>query len=134
MEQPQDLFGNYKYCEECKRPLPLTYKENLCPSCIEQKLFREVKEYIRENDVNEYDVAQHFHIPHMQVKKWIREGRIEYKDDHLNTITMHCTRCGAPISSELYAPNACARRMSPFTPLRARMSQTAGCVSLKTDS
>ena len=93
MEQPQDLFGNYKYCEECKRPLPLTYKENLCPSCIEQKLFREVKEYIRENDVNEYDVAQHFHIPHMQVKKWIREGRIEYKDDHLNTITMHCTRC-----------------------------------------
>ena len=66
MEQPQDLFGNYKYCEECKRPLPLTYKENLCPSCIEQKLFREVKEYIRENDVNEYDVAQHFHIPHMQ--------------------------------------------------------------------
>ena len=98
MEQPQDLFGNYKYCEECKRPLPLTYKENLCPSCIEQKLFREVKEYIRENDVNEYDVAQHFHIPHIQVKKWIREGRIEYKDDHLNTITMHCTRCGAPIS------------------------------------
>ena len=76
----------------------MTYKENLCPSCIEQKLFREVKEYIRENDVNEYDVAQHFHIPHMQVKKWIREGRIEYKDDHLNTITMHCTRCGAPIS------------------------------------
>ena len=75
MEQPQDLFGNYKYCEECKRPLPLTYKENLCPSCIEQKLFREVKEYIRENDVNEYDVAQHFHIPHM-----------------------HCTRCGAPIA------------------------------------
>ena len=60
MEQPQDLFGNYKYCEECKRPLPLTYKENLCPSCIEQKLFREVKEYIRENDVNEYDVAEHF--------------------------------------------------------------------------
>ena len=49
-------------------------------------------------DVNEYDVAQHFHIPHMQVKKWIREGRIEYKDDHLNTITMHCTRCGAPIA------------------------------------
>ena len=134
MEQPQDLFGNYKYCEECKRPLPLTYKENLCPSCIEQKLFREVKEYIRENDVNEYDVAQHFHIPHMQVKKWIREGRIEYKDDHLNTITMHCTRCGAPISFGTLCAKCMRQRMSPFTPLRARMSQTAGCVSLKTDS
>ena len=131
MEQPQDLFGNYKYCEECKRPLPLTYKENLCPSCIEQKLFREVKEYIRENDVNEYDVAQHFHIPHMQVKKWIREGRIEYKDDHLNTIT--APDAAHRSLSELYVPNACARRMSPFTPLPVRMSQTAGCVSLKTD-
>ena len=114
MEQPQDLFGNYKYCEECKRPLPLTYKENLCPSCIEQKLFREVKEYIRENDVNEYDVAQHFHIPHMQVKKWIREGRIEYKDDHLNTITMHCTRCTDLFRNfmrQMHAPEGCLRSL-----------------------
>lgn len=98
MEQRQDLFGNYKYCEECRKPLPLTYEEALCPSCIEQKLFREVKEYIRANDVTEYDVADHFHISHHKVKQWIREGRIEYKDNHLNMISMHCTKCGAPIS------------------------------------
>lgn len=98
MEQQQALFGNYKYCEECRKPLPLTYKAALCPSCIEQKLFREVKEYIRTNDVTEYDVAEHFNIPRQRVKQWIREGRIEYKDNHLNTISMHCVKCGAPIT------------------------------------
>lgn len=99
MEQhPQALFNNYKYCEECKKPLPLTYMATLCPSCIEQKLFREVKEYIRANDVTEYDVAEHFNIPRHRVKQWIREGRIEYKDDHLNMISMYCTKCGAPIT------------------------------------
>lgn len=98
MEQRQALFGNYKYCEECRKPLPLTYKSNVCPSCTEHRLFREVKEYIRANDVTEYDVAEHFNIPHYRVKQWIREGRIEYKDNHLNTISMHCTKCGEPIS------------------------------------
>lgn len=77
--------------------MPLAYKHTACPACIEQQLFHEVKEYIRANDVTEYDVALHFEIPHQKVKQWIREGRIEYKDDHLNTITMKCAKCGAPI-------------------------------------
>lgn len=94
----QDLFGNYKYCEVCRKPLSLNYKAALCPFCIEQQLFIEVKEYIRSNDVNEYNVAEHFGLPLSQVKKWIREGRIEYKDQKLNTITMHCISCGAPIT------------------------------------
>lgn len=98
MEQQPNLFGNIKYCAECRRPLPLTYMAPLCPGCIEHALFREVKEYIRSNDVTEYDVAEHFNIPRHRVKQWIREGRIEYKDNHLNTITTHCTKCGAPIT------------------------------------
>lgn len=96
--EPQGLFGNFKYCEICRRPLSLDYKNALCPGCQEQQLFREVKEFIRANDVNEYDVALEFNIPLSQVKRWIREGRIEYKDKRLNTITMHCIDCGAAIS------------------------------------
>lgn len=98
MEQQPDLFGNFKYCDICRRPLSLAYEKDLCPVCIEQELFHEVKEYIRENDVNEYDVAKEFNIPLHQVKRWIREGRIEYKEDHLNTIAMKCAKCGATIS------------------------------------
>ncbi len=93
----ENLFGNYKSCEGCGKALPIKYKGELCPNCIEQQLFHEVKEYIRENDVTEYDVAAHFDIPLMRVKQWIREGRIEYKDNHLNSIKMHCAECGAPI-------------------------------------
>mgnify|MGYP000842664141 FL=1 len=80
MDNPKSLFNNNtKVCENCKRPLPYDYKENLCPRCLDLALFREVKEFIRTHDVNEYEVAEHFKIPLRQVKSWIKDGRIEYK-------------------------------------------------------
>lgn len=96
----QELFSNYKYCEYCGNPLSLDYQGVVCPSCSEQQLFREVKDYIRDNDVTEYDVAKHFNIPLHRVKQWIREGRIEYKanPDSGKVISTHCKECGAPIS------------------------------------
>lgn len=99
----QGLFNNYKYCEKCNRPLPITFEGTICLDCVNQELFYQVKEYIRANDVTEYEVAEHFEIPLSKVKHWIREGRIEYKDDHLNSlITMHCRKCGAPIQFGTY--------------------------------
>lgn len=98
MEQ-QGLFNNYKYCAVCRKPLPLSFEEDLCPACKENQFFQEVKEYIRANDVTEYDVADHFQIPLQRVKRWIREGRIEYKDEKLNAIySLHCEKCGVPIT------------------------------------
>lgn len=94
------LFDEYKYCEICNVPMPLTYENSVCPGCVEEKLFRDVKEYIRSNDVTEYDVAYEFHIPIRKVKKWIQEGRIEYKEDitQKNIMDVHCKVCGKPIS------------------------------------
>ena len=92
------LFENYTYCKSCKRPLPLTYKEEYCPLCKEQQLFQEVREYIRSHDVNEYQVAVQFNLPVSKIKEWIREGRIEYKKSPERQITMHCQLCGAPLS------------------------------------
>lgn len=107
----QGLFENYKYCEFCKKPLPPDYESPLCPVCQETKLFHDVKEYIRANDVTEYDVAEHFHLPLQHIKQWIREGRIEYKDEHLNMISMHCIKCGAPISFGQLCPK-CLKQMN----------------------
>lgn len=99
MQPDKNIFNKYKYCEFCGRPLPKSYEGNLCPNCQETQLFRDVKEYIRSNVVNEYEVAEHFHIPLRQVKEWIRDGRIEYRKDNDSTIHgMHCQRCGAPVS------------------------------------
>lgn len=89
----------YKYCKYCGRVLAPTYKEDNCPMCIENILFDQVREYIRANDVTEQQVANHFQIPQKKVKGWIKEGRIEYKENGnvRALITMHCENCGAPV-------------------------------------
>ncbi|MEG0961604.1 MAG: hypothetical protein RSD28_07675 [Lachnospiraceae bacterium] len=93
------LFDNFKYCSSCKRVLPKKYEKDICPACEENALFNEVKEYIRSREVTEYQVAEHFNISHRQVKKWITEGRIEYKEAVKPVLTsLHCVKCGIPIS------------------------------------
>lgn len=102
MGQPA-IFENMKYCKICQRPLPLKYEGDICPACQEEELFADVREYIREQDVTEYDVAERFDIPLRQVKGWIREGRIEYKTDKQVTLPkMHCMECGASITFGTY--------------------------------
>ena len=71
----KNTSDKYKYCEFCGRTLPKHYEGTLCPTCQEAQLFRNVRDYIRANTVNEYEVAEHFHIPLRQIKEWIREGR-----------------------------------------------------------
>lgn len=91
--------SNHNYCKLCKKALPRSYKEEYCPTCKELRLFDSVREYIRSNDVNEYQVAAHFEIPVRIVKQWIKEGRIEYKEQEKKSIiSTHCSRCGAPVT------------------------------------
>ncbi len=98
MEQRRALFADYFYCSGCKKLLPKEYEFEKCPFCIENDLFKEVREYIRANDVTEYDVAEAFEIPVSRVKEWISQGRIQYKQDKdKNYIGHHCARCGGLI-------------------------------------
>lgn len=92
------LFDNMKFCAICHRSLPDTFEGDLCPACQENHLFSEVKEYIRSRDVTEYQVAEHFNIPRLLVKKWIAEGRIEYKEQEEKIVNLHCNMCGAEIT------------------------------------
>ncbi len=92
------LFDNLKLCPICHMTLPEDYEEELCPNCLENQLFSRVKDFIRENDVNEYDVAREFHISRAKVKRWISEGRIEYKERDKAIISARCSKCGAPIA------------------------------------
>ena len=104
--EKKGLFENYRQCALCGRRLAHSYEDDYCPACQEFKLLREVKDYIRANDVNEYQVAEHFQIPLKQVKEWIREGRIEYRQNpEQGTISgMHCLRCGAPVTFGTLCP------------------------------
>lgn len=96
----ESLFdNNHKVCSECHRDLPKDYPDTTCPACKERILFSKVKDFIRANDVTEFDVAKEFDIPIFKVKGWIREGRIEYKDLQPKTMkNLHCQHCGKSIS------------------------------------
>ena len=90
------LFGEApSFCKNCGRPLTKNDTGDLCPVCRKTQLFSEVREYIRENDVREEDVAEHFHIPIEMVRDWIKEGRITYKGD--GSKQKMCEVCGRPI-------------------------------------
>lgn len=99
-------LNNYKQCEYCGRPLPNDYPKTLCPTCLDKILFSEVKEFIRNNDVNEFQVAEHFNISIRQVKEWIRQGRIEYKEKNsgASLTSIHCQRCGSPVNFGTLCP------------------------------
>ena len=105
----KNTSDKYKYCEFCGRTLPKHYEGTLCPTCQEAQLFRNVRDYIRANTVNEYEVAEHFHIPLRQIKEWIREGRIEYHEvDTASTISgMHCQHRADPLPLPFHRIHAC---------------------------
>ena len=69
-----------KYCKMCRKALPPLSDREYCYACEELLLFDKVREFVRNNDVNEYQVAEYFDIPVRMVKQWIKEGRIEYKE------------------------------------------------------
>ena len=92
------LFENLKLCSVCQRMLPDDFEEEVCPICQENQLFGEVKEYIRSKDVNEYQVAEHFNLSRAKVRKWIKDGRIEYKESENKIVSVFCRKCGAPIT------------------------------------
>ncbi|WP_408071976.1 hypothetical protein [Butyrivibrio sp. JL13D10] len=96
-----------RVCINCGRRILHDVKGNLCPKCAEQELFCEVRDYIRANDVKDYDVAEHFGIPLSKVKEWIKQGRIQYKDDPtMKEIIMgnYCQICGRPTSFGTICP------------------------------
>lgn len=73
--------------------------KDLCSVCEAQLIFDDVRDYIRSEEVNEYDVAEHFQIPLEMVRQWIKEGRIEYKERGEKTImNAYCQRCGAKVT------------------------------------
>lgn len=114
MDNIRKLFvsENYKLCSMCSRPLPVDFEKDCCPACEENILFKEVREYIRSHDVTEYQLAEVFNLSPEKVKKWIKDGRIEYVQTEQNKIvSARCQRCGAAVSFGTLCP-ACLRLMN----------------------
>lgn len=93
-----DQFANYKSCTVCSRPLPADYEKDFCPDCEEEALFKEIREYIRSHRVTEFELAEVFGISQSKVRKWIKEGRIEYVTEENKVTSTQCARCGVQIT------------------------------------
>lgn len=86
-------------CKQCDLKYRSNFELDICPSCADNNLFDKVREYIRNNDVNEIQVAEHFDIPLSRVKGWVKEGRITYKKNAEGKYIslLRCEICGDPI-------------------------------------
>ena len=93
-----DPYSKFKTCSMCGRLMPIDYEKDYCPGCEDEALFKEVREYIRSHDVTEYELAEIFQIPQSKVRKWIKDGRIEYVSGENKMINTRCQRCGAPVT------------------------------------
>lgn len=111
MTYKKDVYTNYKSCSMCSRQLPIDYEKDFCPSCEDDVLFKEVREYIRSHEVTEFELAEIFHISQSKVRKWIKEGRIEYVTGENKMMNTRCQRCGVPVSFGTLCPD-CMRIMN----------------------
>lgn len=110
MEDGGRLFdGDSKFCLWCHRPLASDSESDYCPSCQESLEFREVREYVRTHEVNEFQLAEAFGIPLRRVKGWIRDGRLEYKEMPQKIKNLHCENCGREIKFGTLCPE-CNRK------------------------
>lgn len=91
------VVNNVRYCLQCHRILPKNSDADFCDVCAELNLFKEARDFIRANDVNEDQVAEFLDIPVSQVRQWIREGRIQYKGHDGKLTSLFCNICGKPI-------------------------------------
>jgi len=69
-----------RVCARCGIRIPLSCSYEYCRDCLKLKLFPEVRDYIRHNDVNELEVADNFGIDRTIIHDWIEEGRLEYNE------------------------------------------------------
>lgn len=105
------MVENAKQCIICHKLISADYNGDVCPSCEEEILFSKVKDYIRENRVNEYMVAEHFNLPMKKVRSWIKEGRIEYVEKNKQIVGTRCERCGKAVTFGSICPD-CMRLMN----------------------
>ena len=75
--EDNEMFGG-RTCPRCGRRLPLSFKGDVCAVCEEERLFEEVRDYIRTNEVTEFKLAEKFGLTQRKIQKWINEGLIQF--------------------------------------------------------
>lgn len=98
-------------CKECGKVFNYIQGAPVCAACakkLEDK-FTEVKEYVYDHpNVGINQVAEEMEVSVQQIKRWIREERLEFSDS--SEIGIDCEKCGAMIRTGRFCAN-CKRRL-----------------------
>lgn len=78
MEHKESTTYEKNNCKRCGKFLPKNWDGDYCDTCKEAILFDQVRDFIRDNNVTEREVAEYFGIPRAKVKEWIQDGRVQY--------------------------------------------------------
>lgn len=98
-------------CKSCRRLFNYLGGPQLCPQClkIEDEKFSEVKQFISDNPTaNINEVAEKMEVSVNQLKKWVREERLEFSKT--SSVTLECEKCGAPVRTGRFCSN-CKNKM-----------------------
>ncbi len=71
----------YRVCQKCGKPMARGTEGDYCEKCKNEVIYKEVKEYVLNNNVTELEVSDRFNIPLSKVREWIADGRLEYRND-----------------------------------------------------
>jgi DNA-directed RNA polymerase subunit RPC12/RpoP len=109
MEKKNSYEG--RLCITCGKLLPLSQRGEECEDCQEHRLFIQVRDYIRHNDVSEAKVAEKFGISTRKIQKWIDEDKIQITGvDCDQNVKGRCARCGELLKFGNYCAT-CLRMM-----------------------
>ena len=75
----QEPRRHRKACVVCGRALASSYADDTCEECKYDALYKKVREFVENNDVGEYEVAEEFDIPVETVRRWVKLGYMDYK-------------------------------------------------------
>ena len=66
-------------CSKCGHIMPRSQKGDVCQNCIDEELYRQVKDYILHHSVTEKELSDIFDVPLSKIHQWVNEGFIEYR-------------------------------------------------------
>ena len=105
-------------CKSCGKIFNYFAGEKLCQRCMKKldEKFSQVKEYIYKNkgaDIQE--VAEECDVSISQIKKWVREERLEFTKDSL--VGIDCESCGVSIRTGRFCNDCRSQLASDFQSL-----------------
>lgn len=90
-------------CSICNRLFEPSSDITVCPNCYKahEEEFKIIRQYIREHpNSNIVEVSEACNISIPQIRRWIKEERISYKEE--SKIGIECERCGKMINTGRY--------------------------------